>query len=52
MPKYRNDKRCRNWLAEKWQIDLDKMHAEVQKRQENLDWDMIMSLGFLHEDKK
>lgn len=43
---------CRNWLAEKWQIDLDKMHAEVQKRQENLDWDMIMSLGFLHEDKK
>ena len=39
---------CRTWLAEKWEIDLDEMHKEVQKRQENLDWDMIMSLGFLH----
>jgi substrate import-associated zinc metallohydrolase lipoprotein len=39
---------CRTWLAEKWDIDLDEMHKEVQKRQENLDWDMIMSLGFLH----
>ena len=39
---------CRTWLAEKWDIDLDEMHQEVQKRQENLDWDMIMSLGFLH----
>ena len=41
-------KMCREWLAEKWDIDLDEMHQEVQKRQENLDWDMIMSLGFLH----
>lgn len=40
---------CRTWLAEKWQIDLEAMRAEVQKRQANLDWDMIMSLGFLHE---
>ena len=39
---------CRTWLAEKWDIDLDEMHKEVQKRQENMDWDMIMSLGFLH----
>ena len=39
---------CRTWLAEKWDIDLDEMHLEVQKRQENMDWDMIMSLGFLH----
>ena len=41
-------KMCREWLAEKWDIDLEEMHQEVQKRQENLDWDMIMSLGFLH----
>ncbi len=40
---------CRTWLAEKWQIDLEAMRAEVQKRQANLDWDMIMSLGFLNE---
>lgn len=39
---------CRTWLAEKWDIDLDEMHLEVQKRQENMDWDVIMSLGFLH----
>ena len=39
---------CRTWLAEKWDIDLDEMHKEVQKRQENMYWDMIMSLGFLH----
>ena len=41
---------CRTWLADKWGIDLDAMHAEVQKRQNNLDWDMIMSLGFLDEE--
>jgi len=40
---------CRAWLAEKWEIDLDALHVEVQKRQENLDWDNIMSLGFLNE---
>ena len=40
---------CRSWLAEKWEIDLDAMHVEVQKRQGNLDWDMIMSLGFMNE---
>ena len=40
---------CRTWLAEKWEIDLEALHVEVQKRQANLDWDMIMSLGFLHE---
>lgn len=41
---------CRNWLEDKWGIDLEALHVEVQKRQNNLDWDMIMSLGFLHED--
>lgn len=41
---------CRGWLAEKWDVDLDAMRAEVQKRQANLDWDYIMSLGFLHEN--
>jgi len=40
---------CRGWLAEKWEVDLDAMRVEVQKRQANLDWDYIMSLGFLHE---
>ena len=40
---------CRTWLAEKWNIDLDEMRAEVQKRQENLNWDDVMSLAFLHE---
>ena len=42
---------CRNWLNEKWELDLDALRAEVQKRQANLDWDMIMSLGFMHETK-
>ena len=40
---------CRTWLAEKWELDLDALRAEVQKRQNNMDWDMIMSLGFMHE---
>ncbi|MBO6075362.1 MAG: hypothetical protein J6P74_09570 [Paludibacteraceae bacterium] len=39
----------RTWLAEKWEIDLEKMHREVQKRQEELDWDDVMSLKFLNE---
>ena len=43
---------CRTWLAEKWEIDLDAMRAEVQRRQANLDWDVVMSLGFLHEKEE
>lgn len=39
----------RTWLAEKWNIDLDRMHREVQKRQLELDWDDVMSLKFLNE---
>lgn len=39
---------CRTWLAEKWELDLDALRAEVQKRQANLDWDYIMNLGFLN----
>lgn len=46
---YQKLEMCRGWLAEKWEVDLDAMRAEVQKRQANLDWDYIMSLGFLHE---
>ena len=42
---------CRTWLREKWELDLDALHAEVQKRQNNMDWDMIMSLGFMHEQQ-
>ena len=33
---------CNTWLADKWNIDLQALHDEVQKRQANLDWDMIM----------
>jgi substrate import-associated zinc metallohydrolase lipoprotein len=43
---------CRTWLDEKWSINLEALHVEVQKRQANLDWDMIMSLGFLNEQSK
>ena len=42
---------CRTWLAEKWEIDLDAMRAEVQKRQANLNWDDVMNLTFLHENE-
>ena len=42
---------CRTWLAEKWNLDLDELHREVQYRQEHLDWDKIMSLEFLGENK-
>ena len=42
---------CRNWLAEKWELDLDALRSEVQKRQANMDWDMIMNLGFLHTEE-
>ena len=41
---------CRTWLAEKWGIDLDAMHEEVQARQENMDWENIMNLEFLNEN--
>lgn len=40
---------CRNWLAEKWGIDLDALHVEVQQRQDNLDWDKVMHLDFLNK---
>lgn len=40
---------CNTYLAEKWNIDLQAMHDEVQRRQQNLDWDMIMNLRFLNK---
>jgi substrate import-associated zinc metallohydrolase lipoprotein len=39
---------CNTWLEEKWEIDLDELRAEVQKRQADLDWNMIMNLEFLN----
>jgi substrate import-associated zinc metallohydrolase lipoprotein len=39
---------CNTWLKEKWEIDLNELRAEVQKRQKNLDWKMIMNLEFLN----
>ena len=39
---------CNTWLEEKWEIDLDALRAEVQERQKNLDWEMIMNLEFLN----
>ena len=42
---------CRTWLAEKWNLDLDALRAEVQKRQANMDWDMIMNLEFMNKNK-
>ncbi|MBO5013569.1 MAG: hypothetical protein J6C57_05970, partial [Paludibacteraceae bacterium] len=39
---------CNTWLKEKWEIDLDALRDEVQKRQQNLDWNMIMNLEFLN----
>ncbi|MCQ2343203.1 MAG: putative zinc-binding metallopeptidase [Paludibacteraceae bacterium] len=35
---------CRTWLKEQYNYDLDAMHVEVQKRQNNLDWNMIMHM--------
>ena len=43
---------CNNWLAEKWEISLDDLRAEVQKRQANLDWDMIMSFDEMLKEKR
>ena len=40
---------CRSWLAEKWELDLDALHEEVQMRQNDMDWDKIMSLGFMNK---
>lgn len=40
---------CNTYLAEKWNIDLQAMHDEVQRRQQNLDWEMIMNLRFLNK---
>lgn len=40
---------CRTWLAEKWELDLDALHEEVQKRQQNMDWNAIMNLEFLNK---
>ena len=40
---------CRKWLKEQWQLDLDALHVMVQKRQQNMDWDKIMSLGFMNK---
>jgi substrate import-associated zinc metallohydrolase lipoprotein len=42
---------CRDWLAEKWNLDIDALHEMVQRRQANLDWDVIMSLSFMDKDK-
>jgi substrate import-associated zinc metallohydrolase lipoprotein len=39
---------CNTWLKEKWEIDLNALRAEVQERQKNLDWNMIMNLEFLN----
>lgn len=43
---------CNTWLAEKWGINLDELRAEVQKRQQNLDWDMIMSFDEMLKEKR
>ena len=43
---------CNNWLAEKWEFSLDDLRAEVQKRQANLDWDMIMSFDEMLKEKR
>ena len=37
---------CRAWLAEKWEIDIDALHKEVQARQENLNYEKIMKCDF------
>lgn len=38
---------CRTYLQDKWGIDLEALHREVQTRQETLDWDKVMHLKFL-----
>lgn len=39
---------CRSWLAEKWEIDIDALHKEVQARQEHLDYTKIMKGDFTY----
>ena len=43
---------CNTWLAEKWEISLDELRAEVQKRQANLDWTMIMDFDKMLDEKR
>jgi len=43
---------CRTWLAEKWELDLDALRAMVQRRQANMDWDVIMNLKFMNKKSK
>lgn len=33
---------CKTWLRDSWEIDLDKLRAEVHYRQDNLDMDELM----------
>ena len=39
---------CNTWLKDKWDIDLQGLHEEVQKRQQNMDMEAIMNLEFLN----
>lgn len=41
---------CRTWLRDKWEIDLDAMRAEVQKRQSHMDFEKIMRCDFSVDD--
>ena len=34
---------CKNWLAEKWNIDIELLRQEVQKRQNELDMEKVMN---------
>lgn len=34
---------CKEWLSEKWNINLDSLRAEVQRRQNNLDMSKVMN---------
>lgn len=44
---------CNTWLAEKWNIDLQAMHEEVQKRQNELDWVKVMQFDeYLRDNRK
>lgn len=40
---------CRSWLKEKWDLDLDALRAEVQRRQADMDWNKIMNLEFMNK---
>ena len=43
---------CNTWLADKWNIDLQSLHDEVQKRQANLDWEMIMKFDEMLKENR